>query len=1015
MKSFLFRKLSGYAFVHLCLISLFFISSLSANEEVEVELTTKGKFLEAKYSKELNRLRKELIAVLPALAQEKYAKDDAVKKKAEEEDRKRKTGPEFNADLSLLDGDSEFDDDLALPEPKNKKKKEEPKIGYEIIITAYSKFNASEKKLSQVAKSDPVQRYEGALARTKRGIENCIKGLAKTKSSLNTAKDDFARKKIENSIASWKKKHESGLKSLKDLQAKLKEAIDNKAAYKKSVADAFEQYKMAKKNLEEMTEKTGVSKVLREDKLDAKLIKYVVLYTGQPRALAEFAEKSAENEALIESLLNNNALMKQMLIADGPGFKSSGRGKVAGPAQFGRAMKIYTDIQKASPKAQEGRFQLLALAIALEHAVPIRQGNPKNDKNAPEFVDPVERYLYFETNSQNGELDPAFNNLTVWEYRHAVNGDEPNETMDWGRQTLRNYNPSLIHMDHESWRYVSMVSACVTYGSGDVKYDLPELQQYQNILMNGGICGRRAFFGRFILRSFGIPTIKRPSKAHGALARWTSKGWVVCYGPGWGSGWTDRKYRSDKDFLATSQARKNLDKFLHVKRAQWIGDVFEEPRVYGAVAAEQYKPKFWNEISIKTQTAVIQSSKVETLNAIGEHLGESNSNDLRVEKKEEKEPIAKSIKYNKDNSILIDAAAYNEGNMVGVSPIRSFDSGSQIILKGVGLVGLTVMRGNYSGWRMKSGGYGRYPGWGFRVAMSYSGSNAPKEMTIEVVDGVKMEFVYIKPGSFIMGGENNTDGRFDSVELPKHGVTLTKGYYLGKYEVTQKQFEAVMGYNFKHKEEETPDHPAHNVDWTSSLKFCELVSSYSKRKVRLPSEAEWEYAARAGTKTKWFFGDDESKLGEYGWVGDDTKEYNYYAVGRKKPNPWGLYDIYGNVIERTADIYDKDYYANSPETDPKGPSQPVQVYFEYEIDAKQAGTYELSANIVTYKHSQFLSIATNDSKFTHVKLPFTLGEWGVSKPIEVNLVQGKNILKIKRIHPPQKGVAIKTFSLKPVK
>jgi len=997
---------------YLSLALLIFISTLSANEEVEVKLTPKGKKLEAKYSKELLRLRKELIAVLPALAQEKYAKDDAVKKKAEAEDRKRKSGPEFQVNLDILDGGGfDEDDDLALP-VKKVKKKEEPKIGYEIIIAAYSKFNAAEKKLSQVAKSDPVKRYESAIAGTKRGIANCVKGIEKTKATLPTAKDDFTREKIEKSIAGWKQKHESGLKKLKDLQANLKEAIANKGAYKKQVADASEAYKKAKRNLEEMTEKTGVSKVLREDKLDAKLIKYVVLYTGQPRALAQFAEKSAENEALIEKLLNNDALMKQMLIADGPSFRVHNRGRDEGPAQFGRAMKIYTDIQKASPKAKEGRFQRLAMAIALEHAVPIRQSNPKSDKNAPEFVDPVERYLYFEKNSQNGELDPAFNNLTVFEYRHAVNGDEPNETMDWGRQTLRNYSPNLIFMDYEPLRYVVMVSACVTYGSGDVKYDLPELQQYQNILMNGGICGRRAFFGRFILRSFGIPTIKRPSKAHGALARWTSKGWVVCYGPGWGSGWTDRKYRADKDFLATTQARKSLDKFLHVKRAQWIGDVFQEPRVYGAVAAEQHKPKFWNEISIKTQTAVIQSSKVETLQALLEHLGESNSNDLKIEKKVEKEPIAKSIKYNKDNSILIDAAAYNEANMIGVSSIKSFESGSQIILKGVGLVGLTVMRGNYSGWRMKSGGYGRYPGWGFRAAMSHEGGNAPKELTIEVADGVKMEFVYIKPGSFIMGGENDKDGRFDSVELPKHGVTLTKGYYLGKYEVTQKQFEAVMGYNYKHDEKETPDHPAHNVDWNSSLKFCELVSDYSKRKVRLPSEAEWEYAARAGTKTKWFFGDDESKLAEYGWVGDDTKDYKYYKVGLKKPNPFGLYDIYGNVIERTADIYDKDYYANSPEKDPAGPPQPLQVYFEYEIDAKQAGTYELSANVVTYKHSQFLSIATNNNKFTHVKLPFTLGDWGVSKPIEINLVKGKNRLKIKRIHPPQKGVAIKTFTLK---
>ena len=134
----------------------------------------------------------------------------------------------------------------------------------------------------------------------------------------------------------------------------------------------------------------------------------------------------------------------------------------------------------------------------------------------------------------------------------VVNGDEPDETLAWGREMLRNYRPDHIYNSNFGWRYVSIVGSDVKYGSENVKHDRPELQKYQNILMNGGVCGRRAFFGRFILRAFGVPTIARPSRGHGALAHWTPEGWVVNLGGGWGCGWTKTRYNKDVDFLATT-------------------------------------------------------------------------------------------------------------------------------------------------------------------------------------------------------------------------------------------------------------------------------------------------------------------------------------------------------------------------------------------------------------------------------------------------------------------------------
>ena len=124
--------------------------------------------------------------------------------------------------------------------------------------------------------------------------------------------------------------------------------------------------------------------------------------------LAEFAQQGKEQEALVEKLLADDALMKQMLVAGG-----------AKVGKYGRAMEIYTAIQKASPKAGEGVLQRLALATSLEHAVPVAQSNPKDQTDAPATVDPVKRYLHYEKAYLDGELDPGFKDLTVWEYRHG--------------------------------------------------------------------------------------------------------------------------------------------------------------------------------------------------------------------------------------------------------------------------------------------------------------------------------------------------------------------------------------------------------------------------------------------------------------------------------------------------------------------------------------------------------------------------------------------------------------------
>jgi len=387
---------------------------------------------------------------------------------------------------------------------------------------------------------------------------------------------------------------------------------------------------------------TGLEKFLASDKLDTPLAKYVVLAEATPRGLAEFAQQGPQEEALVEKLLADADLMKQMVAADG-----------AKGGKYGQAMKIYTDIQKAGGKAKSGNLQRLALGISLEHAVPIKQSNPKAQTDAPATVDPVKRYQHYEKAFLDGELDPGFKDLTVWEYRMAVDGDEPDSILAWGRQMLRNYRPDHVSTADYRWRYVAAVKTEVQYGSQNVKNDLPTLQNYQNIIMNGGVCGRRAFFGRFVLRCFGIPTVARPQTGHAALCHWTPDGWVVCLGATWGWGRIERD--SDLDFLAITQARKVEAAYPQVQRAQWIGAALGEKRAFGFHAGAS---GFWNGVALYRQRAIIEKAKTVTLAAVGEDIGEANeSKEKEIVKAATIADADKKITIARDGAITIPASA----------------------------------------------------------------------------------------------------------------------------------------------------------------------------------------------------------------------------------------------------------------------------------------------------------------------------------------------------------------------
>jgi formylglycine-generating enzyme required for sulfatase activity len=253
---------------------------------------------------------------------------------------------------------------------------------------------------------------------------------------------------------------------------------------------------------------------------------------------------------------------------------------------------------------------------------------------------------------------------------------------------------------------------------------------------------------------------------------------------------------------------------------------------------------------------------------------------------------------------------------------------------------------------------------------------------LEITNSIGMKLVLIPPGEFMMG---SPESRGSPDERPQHRVRITKPFYLGVYEVTQEEYERVMGTNPSYfsrggdgndrvSGQDTSRFPVESVSWDDAVEFCRKLSALpaersAGREYRLPTEAEWEYACRAGTTTRYHFGNDLSS--------DQARFRQSWSSNRPVPvssysaNGFGLFDMHGNVREWCADWFDAKYYANSPVDDPRGPaSGSHRVYrgggwLNYAWDCRSANRYLLSPDIRPLILGFRLALVPMDAKATH--------------------------------------------------
>jgi hypothetical protein len=336
--------------------------------------------------------------------------------------------------------------------------------------------------------------------------------------------------------------------------------------------------------------------------LDANLVLCAVLVEATPAGLANYSGEGEGKEAIVDALLANTMLMRDMLVAGGATTGGRSGMEPGVPRAYGQAAEIYMNITRASrvlsavsrpmvadsapwddrSQTKEAVLHRLAVATAVEHAVPVNKRftqsvrppwGPSSDPNVT-TVDPIARYLHYETAYLAGDLDPAFEVTTAFEMRHTINADADDGDLSWMRETMAIYDPAYIAMNYSvgrDWRYAESVHHDVAYvhtHCPQPNYTLVCSGHYSMIPAKGGICGFRAFWSRITRKAFGLPTWGATHAGHAAMTSWNPQGWVIMLaGQLWEQGiWGAQ---SGDDFLLDVQNRELRPTYQNFLRGTW--------------------------------------------------------------------------------------------------------------------------------------------------------------------------------------------------------------------------------------------------------------------------------------------------------------------------------------------------------------------------------------------------------------------------------------------------------------
>jgi len=466
-----------------------------------------------------------------------------------------------------------------------------------------------------------------------------------------------------------------------------KDADDFMSAYKKfdGTGDETPVITLASKLLSEpeVTKFFSLPDSFMSGGLDSELVRCAVLSQATPLQLAQFAVQGSAQEALVNKLFDDTLLMRDMLVAGG-----------ATQGKYGEAMDIYGKMVKASKvlshstptttstpwddRNQSTVLRRLALGTAVHQAVPIQQRWPQGD-----VVDPVERYLHYEQAYLAGDLDPAFEVLTAFECRYVTAFTGTNADLAWLRETMGNYRPDDIAMSDYHWRYATAVHE-VAYGD-PVWPD--GSANFRDIPAAGGVCGPRAWFGRFTRRAFGLPTWGVQQPGHAALTTWTPSGWAVLLGAGWTVSRWDEEHRSGSDFVLETQCREFRSDFQQVLRGQCVAHAKNETpvsRSWTPSSAKSYGiGGFWGALMLyaKKISVTVTHKGGATPRPMGPSVVPTKVEKL-IARWDTVLPAPK-ITVGPDGSITIPAVAYSYKNhSAQITTMKSFDDGEQLLHSG---------------------------------------------------------------------------------------------------------------------------------------------------------------------------------------------------------------------------------------------------------------------------------------------------------------------------------------------